>query len=256
MGKIVSGHQAWSSVRLPTRAGGGGGSCSTEFVAYLACLDKEEGKSLMALMPADMADAAPANLKPTLEREVQLYPGVTLLWNGDLPVMRKVFGSTEPFELVMSVGQNSLMLEATIPRGLTLDMSGFKQLNLNFIRLSGVTFVTAIATASAAYSLSSTYEMATMGSDCSSPGDPFCIVAEPVIGVGLTPTAIALDMGLATNGVWMEPLGMNNIAIVDPAIGLGLSMDLAPCMVGACVPIPGLLFFERSEEHTSELQSP
>lgn len=53
MGKIVSGHQAWSSVRLPTRAGGGGGSCSTEFVAYLACLDKEEGKEETCRVPRE-----------------------------------------------------------------------------------------------------------------------------------------------------------------------------------------------------------
>ena len=54
------------------------------------------------------------------------------------------------------------------------------------------------------------------------------------------PDAIALVMVLTTN--WLEPLGMNNIAIaLDPAIGLGLSMELAPCVAGGCAPIPGLV---------------
>ena len=53
MGKIVNGQAAWSGVRLPTRVGGGGGSCSTEFVAYLACLDVQDSKEEACRVPRE-----------------------------------------------------------------------------------------------------------------------------------------------------------------------------------------------------------
>lgn len=43
MGKIIRGAEAWSQVKLSTKRTGGGGSCSAEFVAYLACLDRSQG---------------------------------------------------------------------------------------------------------------------------------------------------------------------------------------------------------------------
>ena len=57
-------------------------------MAAISTADMASPKFIKELMPADMANSAPANLKPMLEREVQLYPGVTLLWKGNQLVIQ------------------------------------------------------------------------------------------------------------------------------------------------------------------------
>ena len=71
--------------------------------------------------------------------------------------------------------------------------------------------------------------MATGQSDCTNPtNDAECLQSSVTVDVGIEnqPLAVSLDLSLALQGTWKEPLGLKNFAVVDPACGFGI--DLLP----------------------------
>ena len=71
--------------------------------------------------------------------------------------------------------------------------------------------------------------MATGQSDCTNPtNDAECLQSSVTVDVDIEyqPLAVSLDLSLALQGTWKEPLGLKNFAVVDPACGFGI--DLLP----------------------------
>ena len=63
--------------------------------------------------------------------------------------------------------------------------------------------------------------MATGQSDCTNPtNDAECLQSSVTVDVDIEyqPLAVSLDLSLALQGTWKEPLGLKNFAVVDPAL--------------------------------------
>ena len=101
--------------------------------------------------------------------------------------------------------------------------------NLDTVQISNIDLGVNISGTDALFTVSADLALATGGLPCTSPTNAQCLrTVAPVsasVHVVTSPTPeVDATFSLALSGVWMDPLGMTNFALLDPSIGFGLAV--------------------------------
>ena len=172
----------------------------------------------------------------TVGTTVVLPTGITIFWQGPSPlealcpqeiVLQFAFGSPSSAHFKFLCSGFSLTL---------LDRAPIQIPTVNFLRFTSIGISASIQPGTMQFGVSSDFMIATGDSMCSTTTEAECVTATIEAGVETSAVGTIVSLSLATQGVWVEPVGLRNFAIVDPTISLGVTIPPPPA-----TPFPNLI---------------
>ena len=156
--------------------------------------------------------------------QVQLDKGFVLLYEGDTPlsaicplkmVLLFAFESLTKFSFTGHCSGFALMMLHKPPIQLP---------SINFLRFDSISLYAGIAPSLVEFGVGTTFALATGSSYCLDGLEAECIQAELEVKIGVTPAFIIISLKLPTSGIWIDPLGLRNFAVINPSLEFELQI--------------------------------
>ena len=215
------------SINLPVEGGGqlGGGGPTMAFkTPELPALDlgifKFTGLRLMIATDTTMI---------TLQSGTQfeLMQGFALVYEGASPIpamcplsMVLIFQMPSPrsFRFEGLCSGFSLMM---------LHKSPVKIPSINFLRFDSIRIFAGVEPGLIEFGVGTTFALATGDSYCRDPLEAECIQASFAVWIGVMPGKMIVGFAMPTSGIWIEPVGLRNFAVINPSIEIELEITLS-----------------------------
>ena len=90
--------------------------------------------------------------------------------------------------------------------------------SINFINFMSIKLFAGISPSLIELGIGTSFQLATGTSYCADPLEAECMEISFEVALGVTPTHIVIGMALPTSGIWIEPLGLRNFAVINPSL--------------------------------------
>ena len=168
----------------------------------------------------------------------ELRGGVELFWAGEsfVPAICKgliTFQLSIPSKLEILVAATCTLNNVVIP------FPAFIK-DINFLQINNIVLVAWLKKPlQLSFGLQSELMLSTGSSTCEakandgSPAEAECLVTELTSELSISPFEVGVAFEAATEGAWIDPLGLKNFAIVDPHFAIGIGF-MVTCPTGIC----------------------
>lgn len=99
--------------------------------------------------------------------------------------------------------------------------------SINFLRFDSISIFAGVAPGLVEFGVGTTFDLATGISYCNDPLEAECIKAAFSVWIGIIPGKMIVGFALPTSGIWIEPLGLRNFAVINPSIEIELEITLS-----------------------------
>ena len=170
---------------------------------------------------------------PGLNRDVAISPGLGLHFDAPTPLngtcdRAMAFSVTTPSATAMQLTGVCDGFEMTVLDRYTAASGDSLLPTINFLRLNTISIEAGIVSGAMTLSLGATLAIETGApgnNACTGSVTAECLRAVVTASASVVAGGVALGFTISTIGAWLEPFGLRNFAVVDPALGLGVLLQ-------------------------------
>lgn len=203
----------------------------------------------------------PSTMPLTTTLSIGPVQGISIYWQGKLPDELKMFcsgtvilrlsipldstldagASCSAFSLIMlcakSAAANGLCVHQNLPP--PNSNIAFELPTIEYLEFTAMAVYVRMARGPPStffFGLKANFKLATTSRNpqgsCTSMG-ALCLIGSIDARLGITPGQVHIAFAFRSTGAWLEPLGLQDFAVVDPNLGLDITFA-TPCPVGLC----------------------